>query len=112
MFPDVSQRPRRFGQCEFHFLRLRRPKTCTANVYGGTSFATPMWAGYMALANEQYLSNGATSTLGFINPALYTIGLGSDYDTDFHDITSGGNTSGQPWATTCRPAGAVRTGEP
>jgi len=31
------------------------------------------------------------STLGFINPALYTIGLGSNYSTDFHDITSGSN---------------------
>jgi len=32
--------------------------------------------------------------LGFINPALYTIGLGADYDIDFHDITSGGSTLG------------------
>jgi len=67
---------------------------CGANIYGGTSFATPMWAGYLALANEQALSNGATSTLGFINPALYTIGLSSSYLTDFHDITSGGNSFG------------------
>lgn len=53
-----------------------------------------MWAGYLALANEQYQSNGATSTLGFINPQLYAIGESSSYDTDFHDITSGGNTDG------------------
>jgi subtilase family serine protease len=64
---------------------------CGANIFGGTSFATPMWAGYMALVNEQVLSNGGTTTLGFINPALYTIGLGSNYNTDFHDITSGSN---------------------
>ena len=78
----------------FTFYVCADQAACSANLYGGTSFATPMWAGYLALANEQYLSNGATSTLGFINPALYTIGLSSNYDTDFHDITSGGNTDG------------------
>ena len=26
--------------------------------YGGTSFAAPMWAGYMALANQQAAANG------------------------------------------------------
>ena len=65
-------------------------QACTANEYGGTSFATPMWAGYLALVNEQSLANG-NKTLGFINPSLYTIGLSSNYDSDFHDITSGSN---------------------
>ena len=41
--------------------------------------------------------------LGFINPALYTIGDGSNYDTDFHDVTSGSNgysaTTGYDLAT-------------
>jgi subtilase family serine protease len=86
--PDVA------ANANFTFYVCADQEACTANLYGGTSFATPMWAGYLALANEQYLSNGATSTLGFINPALYTIGLGSNYNTDFHDITSGGNTEG------------------
>jgi kumamolisin len=86
--PDIS------ANANFTFYVCADQTTCTANLYGGTSFATPMWAGYLALANEQALANGATSTLGFINPALYTIGGGSSYDTDFHDITSGGNTLG------------------
>jgi subtilase family serine protease len=86
--PDVS------ANANFSFYVCADQTTCTANLYGGTSFATPMWAGYLALANEQALANGATSTLGFINPAIYTIGGGSSYDTDFHDITSGGNTLG------------------
>jgi len=86
--PDVS------ANSNFSFYVCADQTTCTANLYGGTSFATPMWAGYLALANEQALANGATSTLGFINPALYTIGGSSSYDTDFHDITSGGNTFG------------------
>ena len=49
-----------------------------------------MWAGYMALVNQQSVANG-NRALGFINPTLYTIGAGSSYSTDFHDITSGSN---------------------
>jgi subtilase family serine protease len=57
---------------------------------GGTSFAAPQWASFIAMANEQSLSNGG-STLGFLNPAIYALGVGSTYDADFHDITSGSN---------------------
>jgi len=64
--------------------------SCSANLFGGTSFAAPMWAGYLALANQQAVQSGG-SPLGFINPAVYTIGGGSSYTTDFHDITSGSN---------------------
>jgi hypothetical protein len=49
-----------------------------------------MWAGYMALINQQSVAKG-NKTLGFINPSLYSIGSGSSYTTDFHDITSGSN---------------------
>jgi len=82
--PDVS------ANANFSFYVCADQTACTANDYGGTSFATPMWAAYIALTNEQYLSNGATSTLGFINTALYDIYAGSSYDTDFHNVTSGG----------------------
>ncbi len=64
-------------------------KECAGNVFGGTSFAAPMWAGYLALANEQLLLNGGTKTAGFINPTLYNVYAGSSYTSDFHDITSG-----------------------
>ena len=57
---------------------------------GGTSYAAPQWAGYTAMANQQSIANGG-STLGFLNPALYAIGVGSSYDSDFHDIVSGSN---------------------
>jgi len=49
-----------------------------------------MWAGYLALVNQQSVANGG-HTAGFINPAIYNVGLGSSYDTDLHDITSGSN---------------------
>ncbi|WP_263365220.1 S53 family peptidase [Edaphobacter bradus] len=65
--------------------------TC-AGGWGGTSFAAPRWAGYLALANQQSVAHGL-GTLGFINPTLYQIGLGSSYGTNFHDITSGSNGS-------------------
>ena len=94
--PDVS------ANANFTFYVCADQTTCTANEYGGTSFAAPMWAGYLALANQQAVANG-DHTLGFINPALYTIGSGSSYDTDFHDITSGSNgysaTTGYDLAT-------------
>ena len=40
---------------------------------GGTSCAAPLWAGFTALANEQAASN-SQGRVGFLNPALYTIG--------------------------------------
>jgi kumamolisin len=63
---------------------------CTANDYGGTSFAAPMWAGYLALANQQAAALGKPAP-GFINPTIYPLGLGSGYAAAFHDITSGNN---------------------
>jgi subtilase family serine protease len=57
---------------------------------GGTSYAAPQWAGLTALANQQAVAGGG-KTLGFLNPFLYGIGIGSGYDSDFHDITSGSN---------------------
>jgi subtilase family serine protease len=94
--PDVS------ANSNFSFYVCADQTTCTANLYGGTSFATPMWAGYLALVNQQAMLNGMP-TLGFINPALYDIGLSSSYDTDFHDINSGSNgyaaTTGYDLAT-------------
>jgi len=80
--PDVS------ANANFTFYVCADQTTCTANEYGGTSFATPMWAGYVALANQQLVADGYP-TLGFINPYLYSFGVSSSYDTDFHDITSG-----------------------
>jgi subtilase family serine protease len=80
--PDVS------ANANFTFYVCADQSGCTANEYGGTSFAAPMWAGYMALVNQQLVADGF-KTLGFINPYLYAFGVSSTYTTDFHDITSG-----------------------
>ncbi|MFZ0814722.1 MAG: S53 family peptidase [Candidatus Sulfotelmatobacter sp.] len=57
---------------------------------GGTSYAAPQWAGLTAMANQQALAGGGTA-LGFLNPALYAIGTGANYDSDFHDIDRNSN---------------------
>lgn len=85
--PDVS------ANANFTFYVCADQTKCTANLYGGTSFAAPMWAGLLALANQQAASNG-NSAIGFINPAIYNIYESSSYPSDFHDITSGGNSLG------------------
>ncbi len=57
--------------------------------YGsGTSYATPLWAGFTALVNEQAVQNGMP-VLGFPNPSIYAIAKGPNYEKDFHDISSG-----------------------
>ena len=89
--PDVS------ANANFTFYVCADQTTCTANDYGGTSFATPMWAGYIALVNQQ-LAENSQPTIGFINPTIYAQNVTSVYDTDFHDITSG--TSGSYSAVT------------
>jgi xanthomonalisin len=48
-----------------------------------------MWAGYLALTNQQAATLGNPAP-GFINPTIYPLNLGNS-DADFHDITSGSN---------------------
>jgi subtilase family serine protease len=54
----------------------------------GTSAATPLWGGLIALANQY-----AGRDLGFVNPALYGIARGPQDKQAFHDITTGNNTA-------------------
>ena len=84
--PDVS------ANANFTFYTCADQKACLANDYGGTSFAAPMWAGFVALVNQQLAENGKP-TLGFLNPLIYPENVTSSYASDFHDITSG--TSGK-----------------
>jgi uncharacterized repeat protein (TIGR01451 family) len=59
---------------------------------GGTSCAAPLWAGFTALINQQAVANGQP-LVGFLNPALYTLGQGANYAVCFHDTTTGNNFS-------------------
>ena len=58
---------------------------------GGTSAVAPLWAGLIALANQQ---NGVSA--GFVNPTLYAAGV----TAAFRDITAGNNgafSAGPGW---------------
>jgi xanthomonalisin len=57
---------------------------------GGTSGAAPLWAGFMALVNQQAAAF-SKPTAGFINPAVYAIGKSSSYQANFYDVTTGNN---------------------
>ena len=72
--------------------------SCTRGVYdstgkfltaaGGTSFGAPIFAGLMAVLNQQQHGAG----LGLVNPTLYALASNSaTYATAFHDITAGNN---------------------
>jgi subtilase family serine protease len=63
----------------------------TSGEFGGTSCATALWAGFMALVNQQAAASRESSA-GFVNPALYAIAAGTNYAACFHDITTGNNT--------------------
>ena len=63
-------------------------------VVGGTSAGAPQWAGIIAIANQQRAANGsATPALSQANAMIYTISL-TKASQDFHDVTSGRNSSG------------------
>lgn len=87
-YPDVSM------PADGVFL-VSRNGTSIGSV-GGTSCASPLWAGFMALVNQQADSLGKPA-IGFPNPTIYAIGKGppSAYTTAFHDITVGNNFDSQ-----------------
>jgi hypothetical protein len=65
---------------------------------GGTSFAAPIFAGFVALLNQAENASGQ----GNINPELYSLATSSS--SVFHDITSGTNACVEG-ATNCGSAG-------
>jgi hypothetical protein len=65
---------------------------------GGTSSATPLWAGFMALVNQQNAAN-SLPPVGFANPALYHIGTSANYQTAFTDLQEGTRNPGRSGAS-------------
>ena len=84
--PDVA------AEANFDFYVCADQGACTSNRYGGTSFAAPMWAGYMALVNQQAALEGQ-APVGFLNAALYALGnaSGAGYAQAMHDVAAGSN---------------------
>jgi len=107
--PDVavsaaSQTPGYFIECTFDF----KSQDCSATggapfstPIGGTSAATPSFAGVVAILNQ-----AVGERLGNINPVLYQLGSAAGAAAPFHDITSGNNE------IVCGAAGAADAGGP
>jgi subtilase family serine protease len=79
--PDVSANADPYGAMavEWSFGQLRGDT--------GTSSSAPLWAGVIALADQQ-----AGRHLGFVNPAIYAIGRSRAYHRAFHDVITGDNS--------------------
>ena len=65
-------------------------------VYGGTSCAAPIWAGFTALVNNYRSVSLNAGRIGFVNPVLYSLGKRSDYNYYFHDIKDGSTNGYYP----------------
>ncbi len=72
-----------------------------AYVIGGTSAVAPLWAGLLALNNQQN-----STTAGFINPLIYT----AKAKAAFNDITKGTNYTGTPVGFKAGPGWDACTG--
>jgi subtilase family serine protease len=64
----------------------------------GTSAATPLFAGIVALADQRLLASGR-SPLGFVNPLLYRLGREGGHGV-LRDIVNGSNSA--IWKTCCQ----------
>jgi subtilase family serine protease len=66
---------------------------------GGTSAASPFWAGVTVLM-QGYARERGVAKLGYLNPTFYALATSSSPGTLFHDIVRGGNLgfdSGSGW---------------
>jgi subtilase family serine protease len=83
--PDVS-----LGAAAFHpgfFFAVGTP--AQLGIAGGTSLATPVWAGISALAAQ----SAGTARVGNINAKLYALGpLNNTASSGLHDVTIGNNS--------------------
>lgn len=65
----------------------------SSGVFGGTSCAAPLWAGFMALVNQQAVV-GSNAPVGFVNPIIYNTGkTNPNYAMLLRDVASGNNFS-------------------
>ena len=84
--PGGPGTPAQAASCNSGF---RDSSTNDLTIAGGTSFATPIFAGMIAILNQ---SSGYTTGQGLINPKLYTLASNATtYAAAFHDVTSGNN---------------------
>jgi subtilase family serine protease len=90
---SVSSGNNYVSSCQSNSFRLSDPGQSDDQTFqaiaGGTSFATPDFAGLLAIIEQKIASGGG---LGNVNPALYTLASNATtYASAFHDITTGNN---------------------
>jgi Pro-kumamolisin, activation domain/Bacterial Ig-like domain (group 3) len=77
------------------------------NIFGGTSFVAPSFAGILAVI-EQKLGGTANVGIGNVGPILYGLANGPTYSSIFHDVTTGNNSipcsQGTPNCSNADPA--------
>ncbi len=64
----------------------------TTGSVGGTSVASPLWAAFTALVNQQATLAGQPP-VGFLNPSIYALAKSTGYSAALHDVTTGNNTN-------------------
>lgn len=92
------------------------PRDCIGNgnsdpwlPVGGTSAATPLLAGGLAIVDEELRMHGHEQ-LGFVNPLLYKLGRSPARTQVFSDVTEFGNDVGPYIAGNGRPLGCCTAG--
>jgi cysteine-rich repeat protein len=85
--PDVSM-----VAANAHIVYIVDETDVYDHVTGGTSVSAPLFAGFLALANQRTARTG-TGPIGFANPIMYAIAKASSalYHSSFRDVTSGSN---------------------
>ncbi len=82
---------------------------CT--IYGGTSLSSPVFAGIVALLNQDVVASGLQSTpgLGNINPMLYTLAAANSTNKAFNAVTTPntGAYSNGAWCSPGTPTSGV-----
>jgi subtilase family serine protease len=76
------------GSCTNGFLSSSN----TLDVFGGTSFVAPTFAGLVAVIEQKLSVTPVTAGIGNVNPVLYGLANGPTYSSIFHDITTGNNS--------------------
>jgi hypothetical protein len=76
------------GSCTNGFLSSSN----TLDIFGGTSFVAPTFAGLVAVIEQKLSVTPVTAGIGNVNPILYGLANGPTYSSIFHDITTGNNS--------------------
>ncbi len=92
-FPDVAAAAASILLVSNNYATLGGSGASYRGPIWGTSASSPLWAGFLALVNQQAYSSGK-GFLGSVNNTLYSLALTpTTYANDFHDINDGSNNN-------------------